>query len=329
MVDISTKYMGIPLKTPIIIGSSGLTDSTAKIMELENKGAGAVVLKSIYEEEITYELEAVLEEVSAKGFSLEPFDYYDYEIRGEKLGKYEQLIKESKKAVSIPVIASVNCTYSHEWVSFSKRIEDAGADGIELNMFFLPTDFSRSSQEKEQAYFEVIRKIRETVSIPIALKISYYFSNLGPMIKKLSETGISGLVLFNRFYNPDIDIDNLKMKSGSLFSSPSELSLPLRWIAFMAGRVSCDLVASTGIHDGEAVIKQLLAGASAVQTVSSLFIYGTNYLEQLIRELEVWMVEHDFHSIDSFKGKMSQARSDNPAVYERVQFMKYYGAGKK
>ncbi len=328
MVDISTSYMGIPLRSPIIVGSSGLTDSSSKIAELEDKGAGAVVLKSIFEEEIAYELEAILSEASSKGFSLEQFDYYDYEIKGEKLAGYEALIKESKKAVSIPVIASVNCTYSHEWISFAERIEAAGADGIELNMFFLPSDFSRSSEEKELVYFDIIKKIRETVSIPISLKISYYFSNLGPMIKKLSETGISGLVLFNRFFSPDIDIDSLKIKSSNLFSSPAEVSLPLRWIAFMSGKVSCDLVASTGVHDGQAAIKQLLAGANAIQTVSALYIYGTDYLKQMHRDIETWMKEHNYHTINNFKGMLSQAKSDNPAVYERVQFMKYYGLGR-
>ncbi len=327
MVDISTSYMGMTLRTPIIVGSSGLTESAEKIKELEDKGAGAVVLKSIFEEEIAYELEAVLAEASTQGFNLEAFDYYDYEIKGEKLERYEELIKESKKAVSIPVIASVNCTYSHEWTSFSRRIEAAGADGVELNMFFLPSDFSRSSEEKEQAYFDIIKKIRETISIPIALKISYYFSNLGPMIKRLSETGISGLVLFNRFFTPDIDIDSLKIHPSSIFSSPLELSQSLRWIAFMAGRVSCDLVASTGVHDGQAIIKQLLAGANAAQIVSAFYMYGTDYLQQMLRELKAWMMEHEYQSIDDFKGKMSQAKSDNPAVYERVQFMKYYGGG--
>jgi dihydroorotate dehydrogenase (fumarate) len=175
------------------------------------------------------------------------------------------LIKASKAAVSIPIIASINCVFSHEWIAFTEQIQESGADAIELNMFFLPSDFSRSSAEQERMYFEVIDKLTRAVSIPIALKISYYFSSLGQMIQRLSKTGIAGLVLFNRFFSPDIDIDQFKIKSSFVLSSPGELALSLRWIAIMANKVDCDLAASTGVHDGDAVIKQLLAGAKAVQ----------------------------------------------------------------
>jgi dihydroorotate dehydrogenase (fumarate) len=328
MVDLSTQYLGMKLKNPVIAGSSGLTNSVKSIQDLEESGAGAVVLKSIFEEEIAFEYEDILKEASEEGVNLDQFDYYDFHIKGEKLDKYTTLIEESKKNVSIPVIASINCVYSHEWTSFAKQLQTAGADALELNMFFLPSEFDRTTEEKEKAYFQIIEKVQKEISIPIALKISYYFSNLGPMIQKLSETGIAGLVLFNRFYSPDFDIDKMEVVPSNVFSSPSDLPTSLRWIAIMAERVSCDLAASTGVHDGTALIKQLLAGANAVQVASTLYKNGKGQIAELLNTLEAWMDKKSYTSLSDFRGKMSQAKSSNPAAYERVQFMKYFGGGK-
>jgi dihydroorotate dehydrogenase (fumarate) len=325
MVDLSTQYLGMALKNPVIAGSSGLTNSVKSIQELEKNGAAAVVLKSIFEEEIAFEYDDILKEASEEGVNLDQFDYYDFHIKGEKLDRYTTLIAESKKAVSIPVIASINCVYSHEWTSFAKQLQSAGADALELNMFFLPTEFGRTSEEKEKAYFQIIEKIQKEVTIPIALKISYYFSNLGPMIQKLSETGIAGLVLFNRFYSPDFDIDKMEVVSSNVFSSPSDLSISLRWIAIMAERVKCDLAASTGVHDGAALIKELLAGADAVQVASTLYQNGKGRIGEMLKTLQEWMADKGYERLADFRGKMSQAESSNPAAYERVQFMKYFG----
>jgi dihydroorotate dehydrogenase (fumarate) len=325
MTDLTTHYLGLKLKNPLIAGSSGLSNSVKGVKEFEDNGAGAVVLKSIFEEEIVFEYQDILKEASEEGINMDQFDYYDYHIKGEKLKKYTALISESKSSVSIPVIASINCVYSHEWTAFAKQLQDAGADALELNMFFLPSDFERTTEEKEKAYFQIIDKVKKTVSIPIALKISYYFSNLGPMIQQLSETGIAGLVLFNRFYSPDFDIDKLEVVSSNVFSNPSDLHLSLRWIAIMAERVSCDLAASTGVHDGNALIKQILAGADAVQVVSSLYKNGKGQIKTMLSTLEEWMTRKGFNSLSDFRGKMSQAKSSNPAAYERVQFMRYFG----
>jgi dihydroorotate dehydrogenase (fumarate) len=325
MVDLSTEYLGMKLKNPVIAGSSGLTNSVKSIKELAENGAGAVVLKSIFEEEIAFEYEDILKEAESKGYNLDQFDYYDYKIKEDNLDKYTTLINESKKNVSIPVIASVSCVYSHEWLAFASQLEKAGADALELNMFFLPSDFERTSEEKEKAYFQIIEQVQKTVSLPIALKISYYFSNLGPMIQKLSNTGIAGLVLFNRFFSPDFDIDKFEVKSSNVFSAPSDLSISLRWIAIMAERVNCDLAASTGVHDGVALIKQLLAGADAVQVASTLYENGKGRIGEMLKTLEDWMEGKGYGSLSDFRGKMSQAKSSNPAAYERVQFMKYFG----
>ncbi len=328
MVDLSTDYMGLRLKNPIIAGSSGLTGSVKGVTEMEQGGAGAVVLKSIFEEEIVHEMDDVLKEAASRGLNMDQFDYYDYELKGEKLAKYAALIKECKAAVSIPVIASINCTYSHEWTYYAKDIQAAGADGLELNMFFLPTDLSRSAEETERAYLEIVEKVKKEVSIPVALKISYYFSNLGSMIQKLSGQGVSGLVLFNRYYSPDFDIEKLKVVHTNVFSTPGELALSLRWVALMSQKVDCDLAASTGVHDGEALIKQLLAGAKAVQVASALYKNGKGHIGTMLGELEEWMNRHGFGKLEDFRAKMSQEKSENPAVYERVQFMKYFGGGR-
>ncbi len=327
MVDLATEYLGMKLKNPIIAGSSGLSATAKGVKDLAENGAGAVVLKSIFEEEIMFEYEDIVREARQEGVNLGQFDYYDFELKGQKLKKYTDLIAESKKNVSIPVIASINCVYSHEWVSFASQLEKAGADALELNMFFLPTEFDRSTEEKEKIYFEIIEKVQEHITIPLSLKISFYFSNLGPMIKKLSNTGIAALVLFNRFYSPDFDIEKFKVIPSSVFSKPSDLPISLRWIAIMSQRVNCDLAASTGVHDGGAVIKQILAGAAAVQVVSALYKNGKKRIGSMLQDLEDWMKRKGFNSLSEFKGKMSQAESSNPAIYERVQFMRYFGGG--
>ena len=323
-MDISTRYLGLDLRSPIVAGSSGMTDSVKKIQPLEKHGAGAVVLKSIFEEEIVFEHEDIMKEAESAGVNLDQFDYFDFHLRGRKLNQYIDLIKGAKAAVSIPIIASINCVYSHEWISFAEQIQEAGADAIELNMFFLPSDFSRSGREQEIMYFKVIEKLVETVSIPVALKISHYFSNLGRMIQRLSKTGVSGLVLFNRFFSPDIDIDTLTVKPSFVFSSPEELAISLRWIAIMANKVDCDLAASTGVHDGGALIKQLLAGAKAVQVASCLYKHGAARIRDMHETLSTWMKKHDYTSLSDFRGKMSQEQASDPAAYERVQFMKYF-----
>ena len=337
-MDLKTEYLGLTLRNPIVAGSSGLTNSVEKIKDIEENGAGAVVLKSIFEEEIAYEYADFIETSKKKSESpkyfeydgrMNPIEYYDYIIREQNLKKYVKLIEESKKAVSIPVIASVNCYFhSGEWMSYAAHIERAGADALELNMFFPPSDFGRSREEKESVYFRITEQITQKVSIPVALKISHYFTDLGPMIQKLSNTGIRGLVLFNRFFSPDIDLQKMEIKPSFVFSNPSDIAISLKWIAIMAQKVNCDLAASTGIHDGDGVIKQILAGADVVQVASCLYKNGTKHLGSMLERLESWMKTRGFGALSDFRGKMSQDESTDPSIYERAQFMRYYG-GKK
>lgn len=324
--DLSTTYMGLRLKSPLIAGSSGLSASLAGLQDLQAGGAAAVVLKSIFEEEIAAEFDNVLAKATEKGMSLESYDYYDYQIRGEKVASYVELVRHAKQGLAIPVIASINCTYSHEWASFARDIEKAGADGLELNMFFLPSDIKRSSEEREKEYFLVIERVLKEVRIPVALKISPYFSTLAQMIVRLSRTGVAALVLFNRFYSIDFDIETLAVTATNTLSTAAELTASLRWIALMSRRVGCDLAASTGVHDGTGLIKQLLAGATAVQAVSSLYRNGPGHAASMLKDLGDWMDRHGYKAISDFRGKMSQEESEDPAVYERVQFMKQFGS---
>ena len=337
-MDLSTTYMGMSLKNPVIAGSSGMTSSVDKVKALEAAGAGAVVLKSIFEEEVSLEYADFLRKAKgkygdAKYFDYDgrrsPIEYYDYVIREENLQKNIDLVESCKKSVSIPVMASINCfLYTVEWLSYATNLERAGADGLELNMFFPPTDFKHTREEKEALYFEITEKVTQAVSIPVALKISPYFTDLGPMIQRLSKTGISGIVLFNRFFSPDFDIEKMEVKPSFVFSTPGELALPLRWVAVMANKVDCSLAASTGVHDSDAVIKQLLAGADAVQVASCLYKNGPGHVKTLLDGLEQWMEKKKIRSVASLKGRLSQDRSTDPALYERAQFMRYFG-GKK
>lgn len=326
MTDLSVNYMGLKLRNPIIVGSSGLTDKTESIRNLEQNGAAAIVLKSLFEEEIVLEKEVRLRKMqSGSALYPETLEFYQYEdAPKESTADYLERIQTVKKQISIPVMASINCMTAEQWTWFPREIESAGADALELNLFILPSDMDRSIEETEKIYFDIVGEVVGKIKLPVALKISYYFSNLAGMIKRLSETGIKGLVLFNRFYSPDIDLENFKVTSGSVLSSPGDISLSLRWIAIMAERVKCDLAASTGIHDGAAVIKQLLAGASAVQVVSAIYKHGGERIAEMLHDLESWMVKHGFGSVSEFRGKISQSKSNNPAAYERVQFMKYF-----
>ncbi|MGQ9819418.1 MAG: dihydroorotate dehydrogenase-like protein [Candidatus Kapaibacteriales bacterium] len=324
-MDLSTNYLGFKLKNPIIIGSCGYTYSVKDIRELEENGASAVVLKSLFEEEILWEMELNIASMT-RPMTVYPeiYDFFDLESLEDNVTKYLSLIEDVKKVTSIPIIASVNCVSAKEWIPFSKRIESAGADALELNIFIMPSDFDKTSQENEKTYFEIIHSVLNNVKIPVSVKLSYYFTNLAQMIKKISETGVKGIVLFNRFFAPDFDLDSLTVTPTNVLSNPSDLSISLRWIAIMSERVSCDLVASTGIHDGRAVIKQLLAGANAVQIASVIYKKGPKVIASMLQEIHDWMEEKGYESISDFRGKLSQSKSLNPAAYERSQFMRYF-----
>jgi len=328
MAELTTKYLGLTLRNPIVIGSSGLTDSVNKIVELDKNGVGAVVLKSLFEEQIMLEADHRLKKAEADGMLYseysETLDYIDVFIKEKELGSYLQLIHDAKSKVEIPIIASVNCVSTMEWTSFAKQIEEAGADALELNIFVMPFDPDKACSDNELRYYEILKKVKRTVNIPVSEKISPYFSNLGKVILHLEEFDADGVVLFNRFASPDIDIDNLKITAADVFSTPQEIANSLRWIAIMANRTKVDLAASTGIHDGAAIIKQLLAGATVTQVTSSIYKHGPHYVNEMLNFVHDWMEKHGFNYIEQFRGKLSQAASEHPDVYERMQFMRYF-----
>lgn len=324
MVNLETKYMGLSLRNPIIASSSGLTNAVENIIELEKNGVGAVVLKSLFEEQIHQAASHTIMQDEYANLYPEAEDYIRNYTTENDVSRYLTLITEAKKAVQIPVIASVNCVSDSEWVSFAKKIEEAGADALELNISVLPSNPSKEGKDNEALYFKIVEHVREQINIPVAVKLSYYFSGLAMMLNKLSWTGIDGLVLFNRFFSPDIDIEHEEVKSSFVFSAPSDLALSLRWVAMMSPIVKCDIAASTGVHDGQALIKQLLAGAKAVQIASVLYKKGFQEIEKMLDTLESWMEKHNYNCIEDFRGKLSVDKAENPAAYERIQFMKHY-----
>lgn len=325
MPDLSTSWMGLALKSPVIVSSSSLSGNVENVVEAARCGAGAVVLKSLFEEQILSEGAELIGSNEQRHYYAQAEDYIREYARGDALNRYLSLVEESRKAAGVPVIASINCVSGGEWVRFARDLEAAGADALEVNIFVLPSDPSRSGQENEQLYGEVVNKIVSAVRIPVAAKISSYFSSLASTTVKLSESGLGGLVLFNRFYSPDIDIETMSLKAADPFSSPRDLSHSLRWIAMLSDRVGCDLAASTGVHDGEALVKQLLAGARAVEIASVLYHKGFEEIRTMLQELEAWMERHDFNRLDQFIGRMSVKKGGNPAAWERVQFMKQFG----
>ncbi len=340
MVNLSTNYMGLSLKNPLVVGSSGLTNSIAELKEIAAKGAGAVVLKSIFEEQIRHETERMVKEQGGKMDAMQKgFDdimnsrSFDYDeamnyisnfAKEHTLSDYLKFIEEAKKAIDIPLIASINCATTYDWTYFARRIEAAGADAIELNIYMLPTDALKDSSQYESVLFDVAEKVLKQVKIPVALKVSYYFSGLAKTMIDLSNTGIKGLVLFNRPFQPDINIDNLEITASHVLSNPVEYSHTLRWMAILSGKTGCDLIASTGIHEYESAIKQLLAGAQAVQIASVLYKQGFDHIDQMLQGIRKWMEKKSFEKLDDFRGKLSQINVQNPAAYERVQFMKLY-----
>jgi dihydroorotate dehydrogenase (fumarate) len=328
MADLTTKYMGLTLRNPIVISSSGLTDSFVKIAELERNGAGAVVLKSLFEEQIILEAEHNFKEARKNHLMYaeysETLDYIDVHITKKELDKYLDIIKQVKKDLIIPLIASINCVSEFEWTGFAKEIEKAGADALELNIFVMPFGFDSKCEETEKKYYNILRKVKQEISIPVAVKISPYVSNLGRVIMNLESEGANGIVLFNRFSSPDIDIEKVKVTVAELYSNPVEMNNSLRWVAILANRLKIDIAASTGIHDGKAVIKQLLAGASIVQIASALYKNGVKYIPEMLAYIETWMDKKGFNYIDQFRGKLSQEKSTRQDIYERIQFMKYF-----
>ncbi len=323
MADLSTTYMGLSLKNPVVVASCGLVSKVEGVQKAEAAGAGAVVLKSLFEEQIrleTAETAAGLEEWShpeAQAY-LQTEVWMRYGPRD-----YCRFVEQSKKKVSIPVIASVNCVGAEWWTDYAKDLEASGADAIELNILVPGTDPDRTGAEVEAIYLDVVRQVAGQVKIPVAAKVGFSFASLANVTRELVRAGASALVLFNRFHRPDMDIERIKLKHASPFSDPLEMHYGLRWIGLLSGTLGCDLAATTGLHEAEQVIKALLAGATVAQVCSTLYRNGMDQVGTILEDLEAWMDRHDYETVDQFRGELSFERAETPAMYERLQYIKH------
>ncbi len=321
MPDFSVTYLGIPLENPLLVASSKLTSTLDSIKKCEDAGAGGVVLKSLFEEQIISDAGSMLEELD-NTMHAEAYDYAHVMSEEYYLDSYLKLVEDAKKHVDIPVIASLNCVTAGKWIDYAKDFQTVGADALELNVFIIPADARITGPELEQIYVDITKKITKKVDLPVSMKIGPHFSGLANLMHVLQDDGLKGLVLFNRFYKPDIDVEQLRLVPAKIFSAPQEMALVLQWVALMAGELDCDLSATTGVYDSNSVVKQLLAGAKTVQLCTTLMQNGIDYIKTILTGLANWMERHQFTSIEDFHGMLCQEKSEKPEAYERSQYIK-------
>ena len=327
-MDLTTTYMGLALKNPIVPAASPLSQRLDNIRRMEDTGASAVVMYSLFEEQITLESHQLDHYLSygAEGFA-EALSYFP-EMETFRVGPDEYLdrISRAKEAVDIPVIGSLNGVSTGGWIDYARRIEEAGADALELNIYFIPTDLNMTGVEVEGMYLDVVRDVKKVVSIPVAVKLSPYFSATGNMARRLAEVGANALVLFNRFYQPDFDLENLEVVPHLVLSSSYEMRLPLRWVAILYGQVPVDFAITSGVHNVEDVLKGLMAGAKVAMMASELLQSGMGRISQIIEGMVQWLEEYEYESVSQMQGSMSQQSVAEPAAFERANYMKELGS---
>ena len=323
-MDITTSYLGFKLKSPIVPSAGPLSEDVSKIKEMEDAGAGAAVIYSLFEEQLEHD-ELELDHhtstpaesfAEATSYFPEPFEY--------KLGPEEYLehIRKAKEAVDMPIIASLNGKSLGGWIDYAKKIEEAGADALELNIYELATDIDKKCEEVEKKYIHIVRRVRSEIKIPIAVKMHPFFSSVANMANELSKAGANGLVLFNRFYQPDINLETLEVEPNVLLSTPMAMRLPLRWIAVLHGRIKADLAATSGIYSEEDVIKMIMAGANVTQVLACLLKFGIGHIADIIAKMEKWMEEKEYESVEQMRGSMSYMNVEDPSKFERANYMK-------
>jgi dihydroorotate dehydrogenase (fumarate) len=323
-MDLTTSYMGMTLKNPIVPSSSPLSENLDNIRRMEDAGAAAVVMYSLFEEQITLEshrLDHYLNygiETFAEALSYFP-EMETYNVGPEE---YLEHIRRARETVDIPIIGSLNGVSSGGWIDYARKIEEAGADGLELNVYYIPTDLHMTSAEVEQIYVDILRDVKKSISIPVAMKLSPYFSATANMAYRLAETGADALVLFNRFYQPDFDLENLEVVPRLVLSTPYAFRLPLRWVAILYGRVNVDLAITSGVHTVEEVLKAMMAGAKVSMMASELLQGGISRITQILQGMVQWMEEYEYESIVQMQGSMSQQNVAEPAAFERANYMK-------
>ena len=321
MTNLTATYLGLQLKNPVLVSSSGMTEKLDKVKACEDAGAGGVILKSLFEEQINADTSSMMNGMDLMAHS-DAFDFFKGMGEHHHIEKYLELIEEAKRTMSIPIIASLNAVSDGAWIDYAKKIEKLGADAIEVNLFIIPANVEETGAEIEKRYITILKKLRNTVSLPIAVKIGPHFSGIANMIREFYRLKIDGVTLFNRFYRPDVDIERLKIIPAKVFSVPQEMSLSLQWIALLSGEIDIDFCATTGVHDSKGVIKQLLSGAKAVQMCSGLYMNGIEYIGTVLSELSEWMERHNFSTVEDFRGMLNQESSATPEIYERSQYIK-------
>jgi dihydroorotate dehydrogenase (fumarate) len=325
LMTLSTTYLGLPLRSPLVIGAAvPLSEELDTLKRLEDHGAAAIVLHSVFEEQIRQDMLELHHhlEYGTQSFA-EALTYFPepdmFHVGAET---YLEHIRQAKAALSIPIIGSLNSASLGGWVDYSQTIQQAGADALELNIYSIPTDLDLSGAEVEAQYLEILRQVKAQVSIPVAIKLSPYFSNTANMAKQLCAAGADALVLFNRFYQPDIDIETLEVRPQLLLSTPQALRLPMHWISILYGRIQADLAATSGVHNAQDVVRLLMAGATVTQIVSALLRHGVSHLSSIEQDLIDWLAEHEYESVSQLRGTMSQRSCPDPSQFERVQYMK-------
>jgi len=322
MAGLETIYMGIPLQTPLIVAASSISSKIDRIKTAEQAGAGALVIRSLFEEQIMFDALKMEDDlaVGSESFS-EALTYFPQLQHGEA-DEHLMWIEKTRAEVKMPLIASLNATSPGAWTRYAKQLESTGVDGLEINVYAVASDPDQNGADIEGALYQIVEAIKGEVKIPVAVKLSPFYTSTANVATELDTRGVEALVLFNRFLQPDIDIETETLKNEMVFSTPEEMKLPLRWIALLYGRIKADLALSTGVHSGLDAAKVLLAGATVVQTASALLKNGIPYLSTMLRELEGWMDGRGYDNLESFRGKMSQREVDDPFIFERAQYIK-------
>lgn len=323
-MDLRTTYLGLTLRSPLMPSASPITRELDEIKRAEDAGAGAVVLPSVFEEQLRHEsaeLDAMLEK-GAESYA-EALNYFP-QVGEYRVGPddYLELIQQAKAATRLPIIASLNGTSVGGWTEYARQIQQAGADALELNIYYIPTDSELPGAAVEKTYVDILRSVKAAVTLPVSVKLGPYFSNMAHMARQLEQAGADGLVLFNRFYQPDIDLENLEVEHSILLSTPQARRLPLRWIAILYGRVRCSLAATSGIHTAYDALKMLMAGADVTMLCSVLLRKGMAHLAVIEQEMKRWLEEHEYESLAQLKGSMSQSKCPDPTAFERAQYMR-------
>jgi dihydroorotate dehydrogenase (fumarate) len=324
MIDLTTTYLGMKLKNPIVASASPICESLTNICRLEEAGAAAVVLHSLFEEQIETESQALDWNLDLGSESFPEALSYLPDLNHYNLGPegYLELIRSAKQAVEIPIIASLNGASLGGWVEYALKMQDAGADALELNIYYIPTSVEMSGAEVERRYVELVQTVKRSVTIPVAVKLGHFFSSIPNIALQLSDAGADGLVLFNRFYQPDFDIENLKVTHTLTLSSPYELLLRLHWIAVLYGHIKSDMAVTGGIHSATDVLKAMMAGARVAMTTSALLKHGIDHIAKIRAELAQWMEEHEYESIAQMQGSMCQRHVEDPSAFERANYMR-------